>query len=170
MNMTLSRKTLVWVAIPVVGLSATGIWAADSAAQRDSRPGCMGGMIRRFVAGQIGRLAVLRSDLNITDEQRSEIRGIVQGHRSEIAPVVQKIVEKRRALRAAVLADSPDEKTIRAAADDLGKAIGDAGVLASKVAGEVRPALTQEQRDRIGKFRQDREAATDAWLQKLLGE
>jgi Spy/CpxP family protein refolding chaperone len=170
MNMSGKRKTLVWVLVPVLGLSATAIWAAESTAPASGRPGYVGGAIRRFVVGQLGRFAALRSDLNISDEQRTQIRGLVQEHRAEIAPVAQKIVEKRRALRTAVLADKPDETAIRAAADDLGKAIGDAAVLASKVAGEVKPVLTQEQRDRIGKFRGEHDAATDAFLQKMLGE
>ena len=161
---------MVWVAIPAVALSATALWAGQTAAEPAGRARLMHSAIGRFFTGQIGRLMVLRSELNVTDEQRDQIRDIVKGHRTEIVPVAQKVVEKRRALRTAVLAANPDEKAIRAAADDLGKAIGDAAVLASKVAGEVKPVLTQEQRDRIGQFRAEREGATDTFLQKALGE
>jgi Spy/CpxP family protein refolding chaperone len=128
-----------------------------------------GGMhpLRTFIQGQIGRLMTLRSDLDVTNEQREAIKKIVQGHKVEIIAVATPIVEKRRALRDATLAKTPDETAIRAAASDLGKAIGDAAVLASKVKGEVAKELTPEQQKKIEQFRLGSDQALDNFVKIL---
>jgi Spy/CpxP family protein refolding chaperone len=97
-------------------------------------------------------------------EQREQIRGIVKSHRREIAAVLRPVADKRRALRDATLAENANEAAIRTAADELGKAIGDAAVVGSKIKAEVRPVLTPEQRDKITKFRQQSESAVDKFL------
>jgi Spy/CpxP family protein refolding chaperone len=120
----------------------------------------------KFISGQIGRLMVLRSELNVTEEQRTKLREIVLGHKTDIAKAAEGVWEKRVALRDAVLAEKPNEKAIRKAADELGKAVGDAAVLASKVAGEARPVLTDQQRDTIKECRKECQAATEKFFQK----
>jgi Spy/CpxP family protein refolding chaperone len=109
---------------------------------------------------------VLRSELNLTDAQKAKIKDTVAAKKPEIARVAQGVWEKRTALADAVLADRPDEQAIRKAADELGKAIGDAAVLASKVAGEVKPVLGSEQWDMIQKCRRDCRAATAKFFQQ----
>jgi Spy/CpxP family protein refolding chaperone len=109
----------------------------------------------------------LRSELDVTAEQRDAIRKIVQSHRSEIVEVAKPIVEKRRALRDATLAKEPNEAAIRTAANDLGKAIGDAAVLASKVKAEVAKVLTPEQMHRVEAFRGQSDSAIDGLLEKF---
>ena len=123
--------------------------------------------LRNLLTGELGRVLTLRSELNVTDEQRAEIKKIVVSHRSEIAAVAKPIVEKRRALREATLAENPNESTIRAAANDLGKSIGDAAVLASKVKPEVFKVLTPEQQKKVENFRADSDSAVDRFLQEF---
>ncbi len=122
----------------------------------------------RLISGHIGRWMVLRSELNLTDEQKTKIRETIKPRKPEIAKVARGVWEKRTALVNAVVADQPNEEAIRHAADDLGKAIGDAAVLASKVVGDVRPVLTTEQREQVEKFRQDCQKATDKFFQQAM--
>jgi Spy/CpxP family protein refolding chaperone len=124
------------------------------------------GPVGRLIVGHIGRLLVLRSELNLTDQQKAKIQQTVVAKKPEIATVAKSVWEKRTALVDAVLADQPDEQAIRKAADELGKAIGEAAVLASKVAGEVKPALSSEQRGLIQKCRRDCRAATAKFFDK----
>jgi len=123
--------------------------------------------LRSFIQGQIGRLMTLRSELDVTAEQRDAIRKIVENHRSEIVAVAKPIVEKKRALRDATLAKEPSDTAIRSAANDLGKAIGDAAVLASKVKGEVAKVLTPEQIQKVEAFRDQSDSAVDGLIQKF---
>lgn len=165
----MTRKTLMGLAVAAaLALSVGGVTAGEAAAGGGQGLSRLGdGPLGRFIQGRIGKLLVLRSKLGITAEQRGRIADVLKAHRAEIAKAVQGVVEKRRALRDAVLADQPDEKAIRAAADGLSKAIGDAAVLASRVRGEVQPILTPEQRETLKAFRAEHDEDLDAFLRKM---
>ncbi|MEW6347635.1 MAG: Spy/CpxP family protein refolding chaperone [Thermodesulfobacteriota bacterium] len=123
--------------------------------------------IAKLITGTVGRLLVLKSELGVTDSQKTQIRAIMKKHRPEMAPAVRSVVEKRRKLQESVMADTPDQASIRAAAADLGKSIGETAIVASKVVGEARKVLTKEQIDRLGKFKGDTNAAVDRWLGEM---
>lgn len=149
-----------------------GLLAIGSGAALYAQPGFGSGEdgprpLKMFWSGQLGRLMTLRAELGVTSEQRAEIRKIVQSHKSEIVAVAKPIVEKRRALREAVTAENPIESTIRAAANDLGKAIGDAAVLAAKIKPEVFKVLTPEQQKKVAEFRADSESAVDRFMDDI---
>jgi Spy/CpxP family protein refolding chaperone len=124
--------------------------------------------IGRLVSGNLGRLLVLRSEMNVSAEQRAEVRGVLLNHRSEIAATAKSVREKRLVLRDAVLADQPDEAKIRAAANDFGVALGDAAVKAAKLRGEIAPILTEEQRELIRQFRQERDESIAGFLEEAI--
>ncbi len=128
----------------------------------------MGTALGKFIGGQVGRLMVLREELNITEEQRAKVREVLKSHRDEIAPAAKAVWEKRTALRDAVLDDGTNEKAIREAADALGKAAGDAAVVAAKVAREVRPILTDEQQAKIRATRTECREDTAEFFEKLM--
>lgn len=123
--------------------------------------------VGRFVVGRIGRGMVLRSELDATSEQREAIRGILLSHRPEIVAAARPIAEKRRVLRAAILAEVTDESAIRAASEDLASSIGDAAVLGATISAEIRGVLTPEQIEKIGQFISDNTQAMDELLDKL---
>ncbi len=157
------RRTVV--ASLMTGLVACSLGAV--AAPRIAARSAEGGMLRTFVREQIGRLHDFYLDLDVSKEQREKIRDVLVEHRSEISGVVQPVVEKRRALRDAVLAKNPSNDTIRAAANDLGKAIGDAAVLAAKVKPEIGKVFTSEQQDKIKDFHKQNDKAVDEFLEKI---
>lgn len=144
--------------VGVSGLAASGPLGDDVP---EARP------LRMLLSGQFGRLLALRSELDLTSEQRERIRAIVKSHRQEIVASLQPVVDKRQALRDATLAENANEAAIRAAADELGKAIGDAAVVGSKIKAEVRQVMTPEQREKINKFRQQSETAVDTFLSEM---
>jgi Spy/CpxP family protein refolding chaperone len=154
-----------------VGSYSMGVKAADTAGdvfspmtQGSDRP------LARLVRGQIGRWMVLRSEIDLSDDQKQQIGAILQSHKAEIVQAVQPIVQDHRALREAVLAQSPDEKTIRSDADNLGHAVGDAAVLATKIHGEIAPILTDEQRQEFKDFRSQSDHAVDDFFAKVAAE
>jgi Spy/CpxP family protein refolding chaperone len=138
-----------------------GVGAAGNAATGWGRGHGDGGPLRALMSGQIGRLMTLRSELDLTAEQKESIHKIVDGHKQEIRDVMKPVAEKRRALRDATIATNPDEKAIRAAATDLGNALGNAAVLGSKIKAEVVTVLTPEQKQRVDEFRKHADAAVD---------
>jgi len=148
-----------WVGVlAVVALAAWGIVRVVQAAETlNGKRGAWGGRgmglhgmkergpLGRLIQANIGRLITLKAELDITDEQHEQLKAIVHAHHDEIAKAVQKLVEKKQALRQAVMAKPADEGAIRAASDELGKAIGDTAVLGSKIIDEARGVLTPEQ-------------------------
>jgi Spy/CpxP family protein refolding chaperone len=138
--------------------------------ERLGRPAAQEGPIAGLIRGGLQRLLSLRTELNLTDDQKTRIREIVKAHKEEIVPVAKDVLARRQALREAVLADSPGEEAIRSAADELGKAIGDAAVLASKIAAEVEPVLTDAQKETIARFHDDRVAAVESFLDERLAQ
>lgn len=152
------------LALTLVGLAGPGPASAvadDTAANLCPPP------LARLIAGNVGRFLVMRSELNITDEQRKEIRARLKSHRSEIQTVIKSLMDKRKALRETVLNKAGDETSIRAASADLAKSIGDAAVLASKVIAEIRPTLTPDQLNRVQEFRAGCAKATSTWLTQM---
>ena len=120
--------------------------------------------IGKMISGTFGRLLVLRSEMNVTEEQRAQIREVLVSHKSAIAETVKSVRDKRVVLRNAVLSGEADEAQIRAAADELGKAIGDAAVKGSKLRDKIAPLLTEEQRKLIATFFEENDAAVDKFL------
>jgi Spy/CpxP family protein refolding chaperone len=120
-----------------------------------------------FIHGEIGRLMTLHSELDLSADQREQLHAIVKNHKSEIVAVAKPIVEEKRALRDATVAKEPNEAAIRSAADKLGKSIGDAAVLASKLKGEAAKVLTSDQVKKIENFRTESDNAVDSFLAKI---
>ena len=67
----------------------------------------------------------------------------------------------------AVLAERPNEATIRAAAKDLTKSIEYAAVIASRIVTEARPLLTKKQRSSIHTYMASNDKAVSDWLDEI---
>ena len=162
------RKTLLSMAL--VGTIATATMAVGPGfgpAGRLCGP-LANTALGRTIAGCFGRVLTLRSDLNVSDEQRQQIREVIMSHRSEIASTVKSVRDQRVALRDLARSDDTDESQIRAAADALGKAISDAAVKAVELRAEIAPLLDQDQHVTIDKFLTENDAAINAFLDSVI--
>lgn len=128
------------------------------------------GPARQFVRQTLRKLIGLRAQLGITDEQREEIRAVVLEYKDDLVPAIKEVVLRRQALREAVLADEADPETIRAAAEEVGYALGEAGVVISDIAAEVRPILTEDQQYILLEFRTERQEALMNMLDEATAE
>lgn len=158
--------TMKWMVplclVAVLCFGATEIKAADTAP--DAAKALRDTPLGRLITGDIGRLMTLRSDANVTDEQRQKVRAVLTSHKAEIGNVAKDLVAKRRALREATRSETRDEGAIRKAGEDLGRSIGNAAVLGSKVRGELKPVFTDKQIELFKKFVGDHDASVDRWL------
>ncbi len=158
--------------LTMVGVVAAGLATAGWASGPASAPGA--GWLKgpaantplgRLVTASLGRLLVLRSELELTAEQRRQIRDVLVGHRAQIAQTVKSVRDKRVVLRDAVLQGQSDEQ-IRAAAAELGTQIAEASVKAAKLRNQLAPILTEQQRKRIGQFIADQDQAVGRFLEQ----
>lgn len=157
------------MSIVTVAAILTGICGAASAEPENAsspraawRRSALGDLIR----ADLGRLVTLKAELGVTDAQRSQIREIVLSHRDELKPVVRNMVEQRRRLREAVLADDINEAAIRDASATLAEPIGNMAVLAAGIAAEIRDVLTEAQKEKLRAFGESHRASMDAWLEQ----
>lgn len=162
------RKTLLSLAL--LGMIATAAMAVGPAV---GPAGCLRGPLAntplgKTIAGCFGRVITLRSDLNVTAEQRQKIRDVVMSHRSEIAATAKSVRDQRVALRDLVRSDQADTAQIRAAADALGQAVSNAAVKAVALRGEIAPLLNDDQRATIDKFLTENDAAINAFLDSVI--
>jgi Spy/CpxP family protein refolding chaperone len=168
---TIMRKR--WIALALGGMLSVGVLGGGAAlSAATTAPAAVAGVgspgpLRMLFSGQVGRLLTLRSELNLSDEQKSQIHDILKSHRVEIANALKPVVAKRQALRDLIAAPNTDEPAIRSAADDLGKSIGDAAIVGTKVRAELWKVLTPDQQDKVTAFRKDSEKATNDALDRL---
>ena len=92
----------------------------------------------------------LAKALDLSKEQKEQVKAIFLKHRDEIAPLRKEMVSGRREMRKLVQSDKPDEAAIREQAKKIAATSGNLAVRWAKVTQEVRAVLTPEQ---ILKFR-----------------
>ena len=122
---------------------------------------------RNAMLGHMGRMMVLHSEINITQEQQEKLAGIMKEHHGEVQPAVKDFILAVRNLRNKMVADQPQETEIRAAASELGKAIGDAAILASKGVGEAKAVMTTDQLALVKNFLSDEDRSLDKMLEEM---
>jgi Spy/CpxP family protein refolding chaperone len=147
-NMTVIRKTKMAAITAAVGM-AMGLGTAALAQPH----GDAGGEHRGMRGGFHG----LRQ-LGLSDEQRQEVRRIMELHKAERRAIGERLREARRAQSEAVMAVPVDESAVRARSADLAKVESDAAVLRARMHAEVYNVLTLEQQEKAKALRAEREA------------
>ena len=104
----------------------------------------------RFFKAAIGPGALLR-DLDLTDEQRAQIKTILHNHRAEIESIAQQMIAARVELRRAIMAESLDEALVRQKFQKVVQVGGEAAVFRARMKQEIAPILTPEQKALIEK-------------------
>lgn len=148
--MTTRKKTLL-----TLGLLAT-LAIPLAAARRPATGGGGGAFLER---------AARRLDL--TAEQKDQIRAILADHKNELEAEVLAIKTTRSALWDAIHASNPGDATIRAAAVAVGKAEGELGVTRADVVQEVKQVLTAEQQAELEQMAADGRAFVQGLLERI---
>ena len=117
-----------------------------------------------------GRVLVLRSELDVTAEQRAQIRATVLEHAPDLVETAQGVVQEWRTLGDAVLAEEIDEKAIRKSAAEFGATIGDAAIARAKLVRQLRGVLNDEQIAAIKAFREEQLGSIDRLLERAATE
>lgn len=168
-SMTACLATLA-IAVSMTGaLSAWGgpVGRRDRTDARSTGFGVGERPLLKCLGETFARLRQLRSDLDLTPEQKRDIAGILQDDRDEIVDAVQNLHDKRKTLMRAIRADDVDERAIRRAARDLTPAVADASVLRAQVRHRTREVLTADQRDRVDDAIDEIEQMWDKAIEEL---
>ncbi len=161
------RKALVALAglalVAVAGLAAAAAHAAEEQ-RRGGRGAWMGGPRGGGPAGAL--LPPLRR-LDLSDEQREQVRAVVAESREAARTGFQELVAAREALAEAVAAATVDEDRIRTLAADLGRIEGDVAVRRAHVRAAVWRILTPEQQQRAEEIRARQEERREARRERM---
>jgi protein CpxP len=117
-------------------------------------PGGPGGFGRGGFGGPLG---VLRQ-LELTDDQRAQVRQVMDSHRDEQRAVGEKLMAAHRAQNDAITAAQFDEQLVRTKSAELAAIEADAAVLRAKLHSEVFAVLTPEQQAKAAELKAQREA------------
>ena len=124
----------------------------------------MGLFAGRIFGGQLGPAGVhggpraqrmfehLADKLDLTDAQRSQVRGVLKAHADEILAQVQAGTDARQALHDAVMAQPADENAIRSLAARVGEVHGNGALMIVKIRSEIWPILSPEQQQKFVAF------------------
>jgi len=146
-NMTVIQKTKMAAITAAVGV-AIGLGTAVAQPHGDA-----GGEHRGVRGGFHG----LRQ-LGLSDEQRQEVRRIMELHKAERQAIGERLREARRAQSEAIMAVPVDESAVRARSAELAKVETDAAVLRARMHAEVYNVLSPEQQEKAKALRAEREA------------
>lgn len=159
----MTRKVLIAIGgLLAVGLVVGGASAAgDKAARAGER---MAKAVERGDA-KLGPLAQLlgkaATRLELTDAQQGDIKTKLVAHREEIGGALGKVRDATRRLDDLTLAEPVDQDAVRAAATELGQALGDAALVKAKVFAEIKPLLTPEQTEKLKTLRAEMHGKVD---------
>ena len=121
-----------------------------------------------------GRMAHRRAlrQIDLSDQQRAQLKEILEAEREGMWEQRQALAERRRALHEAVRSGA-EEWELREMATELGLATGDLAVKQAAVHGQIEAILTDEQRQRLGELRtemQERQEERRGWMHERMKE
>jgi Spy/CpxP family protein refolding chaperone len=96
----------------------------------------------------LGPLFPILRRLQLTPDQREEVRQILQGHRPDFQRLLRLAMRSRRALFVAVYLDPFDESAIRNLSADVAAVQADEAVLRATIRTQIFEVLTPEQQAR----------------------
>jgi Spy/CpxP family protein refolding chaperone len=161
--MTTRFKTSLAAALAVVTIAAAApmLMAQDQPQRRQGPgfggppPGGLGGPGMRR-GGPMG-FGPGFHELDLTDDQKAQLKTIADSHRAEFEAAGTKIGAAREGMRALVEGDSINEGAIRAKSAEIAAAEADLMILNAKVRQESMQVLTSEQLQKMKELRTARE-------------
>jgi len=102
--------------------------------------------------------------LNLTGDQKSQIKTIFIGEKENLQPLVAAVHTARIGLRTAIRAGDATEASVRAASSKVAGAEADLAVERMKIYAKIAPVLTDAQRKQLA----DMQASADEFADNLI--
>lgn len=149
------KKTLAATAVAVTavvgGASVFAQGGPDGFGHRRFGGGFGGGF------GRGGGAGLPLFALNLTDEQRTQVKGVYEQHRAEMQKAGERVRAAFRAQHEAASALPVDENAIRAKSSELAAAQADAAIVRARIHTAVYQVLTPEQQQKAQELRTQRQ-------------
>ena len=109
----------------------------------------------------------MAAELGLTDQQKAQIKEIFKKERSEMQPLMTRLIKERRNLRTLVQADKIDEKAIRAEAAKIAVVEGDLAMQRARMARQIRAILTPAQVEKFKAMQKERDKKFDESRERM---
>ena len=96
--------------------------------------------------------------LDLSDEQKANIKGIMKGLKAEVRPLAKEIKSGHEQLKELIKAESFDEQAVAALAENEGALAAERLIIASRAMSAVYTQLTDEQRAELESMAAERAA------------
>jgi protein CpxP len=133
-----AKTLLITAAMFIAGFG--GVWAQGGGGPH--------GPAARQMFGRMFR------NLDLTDQQRTEIRKVLETERSLMQPIHQQLRENREALKAATKDGQFNEAEVTKLAQKQGDLMAQMIVSRERVQSQIWQILTPEQRDKLAQWRE----------------
>lgn len=139
-------------ALAAGGFIVTKTYAAESAANAPAH----GRFLQR-----------LADKLNLTTDQRTQIKAVLTGDKDTLAPLLSSLHEARIGLRTAIRASGATEMSVRAASAKVAAAEADLAVERMKLYAKIAPILTAAQRQQLTDLQQRADGFVDNVIARM---
>ncbi len=117
--------------------------------------------------GGFGDLRMLAGRLGLSDEQKTQVKSILESHRADFKALADRAFQAHQALNAAVRADTVDEGAIRSASAAVAAVEADMAVARARTRAEVFQVLTPDQQTQAKQLQARREQRMDQMRQRM---
>ena len=135
-------KNKIWLIVGIVIAVAGVVYAAQEGVERMHHPGR--GMFRH----------VMR-DLNVTPDQKAQLRQILAKERPQVEPLLTQLMQANQKLQGQTANGQFDEAAVRNAVAAQSQNITELLVAKERIKSEVMAVLTPEQRTKLQQMRHD---------------
>ena len=117
--------------------------------------------------GRGGLLQRIADKLNLTADQRTQIKAILAEDKDTLAPLLSAVHDARKSLREAIRANGATEASVRAASAKVASAEADLAVERMKLYGKIAPILTDAQRQQLADLQQHADDLVDGVIARV---
>lgn len=139
-------------ALAACGFVAVKAYAADTSTTAPAH----GGILQR-----------LADKLNLTGDQRTQIKAVLAGEKETLMPMLGRLHDARKNLREAIQASGANEASVRAASAKVAAAEADLAVERMKLYGKIAPILTDAQRQQLAGLQERADEFVDRVIARL---
>jgi len=104
--------------------------------------------------------------LELTEDQKLQIREILKAHKPDIQPVRKQFIMERRALRDLIQSEFSSNGVIKAQVEKVSTLAAEMAVQRAQIYREVRPILTAEQIQKFMDLQKARDLRVDEFLSR----
>jgi len=165
----MKKLTVAILSLVLVATGAMFVFAQDGAGNKDGKRGFgkRGGHHRGGGGG--GRGMMLRG-IDLTDDQKAQVKTIMQSSRESSKPLREQMKANRQKLQTLSDSGNFDQAQVQALADEQGRLTAQMIVEKEKVKSQISAILTTEQKAKAAEmkaqFKQKREERKQKWAEK----